>query len=142
MTLKRFLKENKKARGNAKYVASQSFTDENGKALEWEVRPISTTENEAIKEDCVIEVPIPGKIGMYRPKMLVGKYQAKLMAASVVEPNLKSTELQDSYSVTKPEDLIKAMIDNPVEYNDFFAFIQSFNGFTDSVEDEVEEAKN
>lgn len=34
------------------------------------------------------------------------------------------------------------MIDNPGEYNDFAAFIQKFNGFTETMDEKVEEAKN
>ena len=79
---------------------------------------------------------------MYREKFNSSKYLAKLICASVVEPNLYSAELQDSYGVTKPEDLIVEMIDNPTEYNDFALFIQEFNGFTESINDKVDEAKN
>jgi hypothetical protein len=34
------------------------------------------------------------------------------------------------------------MIDDPGEYNAFAAFIQNFNGFNETLEDKVEEAKN
>ena len=41
-----------------------------------------------------------------------------------------------------PEDLIKEMIDDPGEYQDFVTFIQNFNGFNVSLEDKVDNAKN
>ena len=50
--------------------------------------------------------------------------------------------MQDSYGVTKPEDLIKEMIDNPAEYDDFAVFVQSYNGFDISMAEKVEQAKN
>ena len=34
------------------------------------------------------------------------------------------------------------MIDDPGDYNDFALFIQNYNGFTETLQDEVEEAKN
>ena len=40
------------------------------------------------------------------------------------------------------EDLVKEMVDDPGEYNDFVALVNKFNGFDVSMEDKVEEAKN
>ena len=64
------------------------------------------------------------------------------MVSSIVEPNLYNAELQDSYGVKTPEDLLKEMVNDPGEYNDLAAFIQQFNGFNTTMEDKVEEAKN
>ena len=41
-----------------------------------------------------------------------------------------------------PEDIIKQMNDNPGEYNEFAEFIQKFNGFDETLQDKVNEAKN
>ena len=65
-----------------------------------------------------------------------------MLCACVVEPNLYNAELQDSYSVSTPEELVQEMIDDPGEYQDFVSFVQNFNGFNSNIEDEVEEAKN
>ena len=65
-----------------------------------------------------------------------------MIVASVVELNLNNKDLQDSYGVMTPEDLIKEMIDDPGEYNDFASFIQNFNSFTTTLDEKVEEAKN
>ena len=51
-------------------------------------------------------------------------------------------ELQDSYGVSKPEDLLLAMVDDPGEYNDLVNFVQKFQGFDISFDDKVEQAKN
>ena len=74
-------------------------------------------------------------------QLKTSKYIAKLLAASVVEPNLNDKELQDSYGAMTPEELIKEMVDDPGEYADFSAFVQKYNGFT-SMDDKVEDAKN
>lgn len=62
--------------------------------------------------------------------------------ASVVEPNLNSAELQDSYGVKTPEKLLQEMVDDPGEYNAFAMFIQEFNHMNTSLQDKVDEAKN
>lgn len=138
----RFLKKNKKLKENTTYAATKSLTDEKGAPLLWTIKPITTKENESIREECTIDVPVKGKTGMYRPRLNTAKYIAEMICASVVEPNLFSAELQDSYSVSKPADLLQAMVDDPGEYQDFADFIQKFNGFTSTLDDEVDEAKN
>ena len=79
---------------------------------------------------------------MSKEKLNTSKYISRLIVASVVEPDLNNKELQDSYGVMSAEELIKEMIDDPGEYNDFALFIQTYNGFTETLQDEVEEAKN
>lgn len=136
-----FLKKNKKQRENVKYVATKSLCDENGKPLEWTIKPLTTAECEDIRESCTREVQVTGKPNLYRNKFDDRKYTAKLLAASVVEPNLYDKELQDSYGVMTPEELIVQMIDTPNEYNAFAEFITDFIGNTD-INKEIEEAKN
>jgi len=65
-----------------------------------------------------------------------------MIAASVVVPDLYDKELQDSYGVATPEELLLAMVDEPGEYNELAAFVQKFQGFDVSFHDKVEEAKN
>ncbi|MFC4355305.1 hypothetical protein ACFO0S_09625 [Chryseomicrobium palamuruense] len=140
--LNRFLKSNKIQKENTTFPATKSLTDEQGNALEWVIKPLTTKENEDIRDACTFEVPVKGKANMYRPKLNSSLYLAKMMVKSVVEPNLYNAELQDSYNVKTPEDLLKEMIDDPGEYNEFASFIQNFNGFNTTLEEKVEEAKN
>lgn len=137
-----FLKKNKKIKTNAQYPATKSLCDENGKPLEWEIRALTTKESEDIRTKCTTEVPVTGKPGMFRPKVNSEMYIAKLITACVVFPDLYNAELQDSYDVKTPEDLLKEMVDNPAEYNAFADFIQSFTGLDKTLADKVEEAKN
>lgn len=139
--LSMFLKQNKRERKGITYAASKSFCDSEGKPLEWVIRPLTTAENDEIRDSCTIDVQITGKPNQFRPKLDTSKYLAKMIAKSVVEPNLYSKELQDSYGVMTPEELIKQMIDTPGEYAAFAQFIQQFNGFTD-INDKIEQAKN
>ncbi|MBO8463759.1 MAG: hypothetical protein IAC13_07505 [Firmicutes bacterium] len=142
MSLKRFLKQHKKVKENTTYPATKSLTDENGNPLLWTIRALTTKENDEIREDCTIEVPVKGKPNVYRNKFNSSKYVAKMIVASVVEPNLYDKELQDSYGVMTPEELLKEMVDNPSEYQDFATFVQEYCGFDTSMEEKVEEAKN
>lgn len=137
-----FLKKNKKVKTNAFYPATKSLCDENGEPLKWEIKPVSTTESESIRSECTMEVPVTGKPGVYRPKVDTQLYVAKLAAAGVVFPDLYNKELQDSYGVAKPEDLIRELLDDPKEYNDFVAFIQNYSGLEESMQEKVDEAKN
>ena len=140
--LNMFLKQNKKVRENTEYAATKSLCDENGEPLKWTIKPLSTRDNENIREACTIDVPITGKPGMYRQKLDTSKYMSKLICASVVEPNLYNKELQDSYGAMTPEELVLEMIDNPGEYSEFAEFVQQFNGFDETLQDKVNEAKN
>ena len=140
--LSRFLKKNKKTKENIKIPATMSLTDENGTPLLWEVKPITTKEDNAIREACTVDVPATGKPGMFRPKFDGNKYLAKMAASCIVFPNLNDKELQDSYGVMGAEQLITEMIDDPGEYNDFMNRIQEYHGFKETFQDKVEEAKN
>lgn len=137
-----FLKKNKKERKNAFFAASKSFVDAEGNPILWEVKPLTTTEDEKIREECTREVQIPGKKGMFRNKIDVNAYMVKQMAAAIVFPNLYDAGLQDSYGVKTPEELLKAMVDNPSEFVDFGNFIRELSGFDNDMEAEVDEAKN
>ena len=136
------MKENKVAKENEMHPVTKSLCDENGKPLEWEFRHISSKENETIRESCTIEVPVTGKPNMFRPKMKSSLYIQKMIIASVVMPDLYDAELQDSYGVKTPEDLLFAMVDDPGEYNELAAYVQKFQGFNVSFDEKVDEAKN
>lgn len=138
----RFMKKNKITKENKTYAATKSLVDENGNPLLWTIRPLTTKENDAIRDECMIEVPVTGKPNVFRGKLLTSKYIAKMLCACIVEPNLYDKELQDSYGVMTPDELLKEMIDDPGEYNDLVTFVQSFNGFDTTMDEKVEEAKN
>ena len=138
----RFMKSNKVAKENTTFAATKSLTDENGEPLQWTIKPLTTNENEKIRDDCMVDVPVIGKPNLFRPKLNTSKYIAKMLCACIVEPNLYDKTLQDSYGVMTPEELLKEMVDDPGEYQAFVSFVQDFNGFNTTLEDKVEEAKN
>lgn len=138
----RFMKKNKITRENTTFPATKSLVDEKGNPLQWIIKPLSTKENDNIRDACMLDVPVKGKPNMYRPKLDTSKYIAKMLCACIEEPNLYDKELQDSYGVMKPEELLKEMIDDPGEYQEFASFVQDYNGFNTAFEEKVEEAKN
>ena len=140
--LTRFLKQNKKEKKNAFYAVSKNFTDEKGNPLKWEIKPITTEENNRLRDQFTREVPVKGKPNMFRSVLDSDGYMQTLLVRSVVNPNLNSKELQDSYGISKPEELLMAMVDEPGEYDDFIKFVTGFNGFNVGLDDKVENAKN
>ena len=138
----KFMKSNKTVKENWFYAPTRSLCDENGKPLEWEFRHITSKENEDLRDACTIDVPITGKPNMFRQKVKSSLYIQKMVAASVVVPDLYDKDLQDSYGAMTPEELLLAMVDDPGEYNDLASFVQKFQGFNVSFDEKVDEAKN
>lgn len=138
----KFMKENKIAKPNMKYAPTTSLVDDTGKPLEWEFKQITSKENEALRESCTVEVQVTGKPNLFRPRVNTSQYLARMIVAATVFPDLYDKELQDSYGVKTPEDLVYAMIDGAGEYQDFTLWMQKFQGFTKPFDEKVNDAKN
>lgn len=133
--LSAFLKQNKKGVENVKYVASERFADENGNAIEWEIRPISSKEADIIREECTIQ---KGKNFKVDSK----KFNKMMAVKCTVFPDLNNAELQNSYGVMGAEQLIQELLDVDGEYQGYINKILEVCGYTKSEEELVEEAKN
>lgn len=146
-TLSAFLAGNALKIENIKFVASKRFlSDElddkgNRKPMEWEIKTITGTEDEALRKACAKRVPIPGKKNQYQKETDYDLYLGKLAVACTVFPDLKNKELQDSYHVMGEEALLKTML-TPGEYAEYIQKVQEVCGFDISFQDEVDEAKN
>jgi len=138
--LSRFLKENKLEKKNVKYAPTDSFTDEKGNPIEWEIRRISTEENDKIRDRNMKDVEVEGQIGVYRQELDISGYTSEFLATSVVFPNLNDVGLQDSYGVKKASDLIKKLLDIPGDYQKFTVFVQSLNNLDEKAD--ITKAKN
>lgn len=136
MALAAFLKQNKKETGNIKFVASQKFVDDNGKPLEWTLRPMTSKDAERIRKACQSY----GKGG--KVNVDTARFNRMVAANCTVEPNLKDAELQDSYGVMGEEDLIVEMLDNDGEYQAYVRKCMEISGYNQSDAELVEEAKN
>ena len=65
-----------------------------------------------------------------------------MVVAATVYPDLYDAELQDSYGVKTPEDLLYAMVDDAGEYQNLTVWTQKFQGLSQTFEEKVNEAKN
>lgn len=139
MSLNAFLNPIKEE--NIDYVASKRFVDENGEAVKWVIKSITSEEDEAIRKSCTKKVQVPGKKGQFTMEMDNETYAGKLAAACTVYPNLNDAELQNAYNTMGADKLLKAMLKSG-EYVQYLNKIQEVNGFDESVEDLVDEAKN
>ena len=124
------------------YAVTKSLTDEKGQPLLWEIRPLTSKETNKLTDECTFQEQVPGKPNVFRNKINSTKLLQKMMVASVVFPNLNDKDLQDSYGVMTPEELITEMVDDPGEYNNFGKYLNELNGFNEGINEKVEEAKN
>ena len=145
-----FMKPNKIVKQNIFYAASKSFVDAENEPLLWEMKPLTSDEDAALRAECYKQVPILSKNGkplrgQTRSEFQPEVYTSKLAVATVVFPDLLDTSLQDSYGVKKPVDLLQKMLD-PGELTDLKAKSQEICGFSleedDKEEQLVEDAKN
>ena len=126
---------------NIKFAASPRFVDENKKPVEWEIKTITGTEDEALRKSCARRVPVPGKRNQYQKETDYDLYLGKLAVACTVFPNLNDKGLQDSYKAMGAEALLKAML-TPGEYAAYVEKVQEVCGFSTPIQEEVDEAKN
>ena len=135
-----FMAGNAKDDEIVKYIASKRFVDK-GKPVEWELKAIDSDLDELIRKECTKKVPIAGKRGQYTQETDTDKYIGRMCVACTVFPDLNNAELQDSYGVKTPDELLKKML-KPGEYTDYKAKVMEVNGYDMSMEELVDEAKN
>jgi hypothetical protein len=139
--LSAFLSQNAIKVENIEYIASKRFLDEQGKAIAWELKNITSLEDEAIRKSCIKKVQVPGKRGQFTQEFDANAYISKLVASCVVYPNLRDVELQNSYGVMGEVELLNHML-IPGELNNLAAKVQEINGLNETMDDLVTEAKN
>lgn len=129
-----FLKENAKPVEEIEYVASKRFVDAEGNPIKWILKPVSSRDDNAIKDECM---KFKGKDRGFD----AAKYQVKLCAASVVFPNLKSVELQDNYGVRGEDALLLELLPIAGEFNALLAKVNEISS-PETMEEMIDEAKN
>lgn len=137
--LKGFFAQNAIKQDNVKFVVSKRFIDENGNPHEWELRALSAGESEIIRRECTRRVKVKGN--QYTMEIDNEALAIKMMVASIVFPNLNDKGLQDTYGVMGAEQLLSKML-TVGEYSLLSSKITEINGFGESMDDLVDEAKN
>lgn len=125
---------------NLKFPASSRFIDPDGNPILWEIKSISSERDEAIRKECTVKKP-SARRGQLVQETDIEKYIALLAAECTVFPNLFDKQLQDAYNVMGAEKLLKAML-KPGEYAAYIQKVQEINGFTQSMDELIDEAKN
>jgi len=106
-----FYRENRQAWEEENIRLSERF-QEDGATMEWRIHPMSQRENEEIWRRSGGEME---------------KYEHLLLAASVVHPDLKDMELQNSYGAFGAEHLLMQML-MPGEYACLYREVERING--------------
>lgn len=105
---------------NRKRMFSKRFVGENGEIQEWEIRAVNQKENEEILQKC-------HKFGRFGEVLTdMEKYEAMLLAESVVFPDLHQAELQDSYGVAGNHELLVEML-TVGEYEELKRAVEDIN---------------
>lgn len=134
MSLTAFLKENvANAYEEVEFIVSDRFK-ENGKVIPWKLRAMSP-DNALLATDKAALVK--GKQGGFN----TSTYFKSVVAESVVYPNLRDKELQDSYGVMEPGQLLNKML-NSAEFNRLLEKCLDINGLNRSFDDLKNEVKN
>lgn len=136
-SLKAFFSQNVRPATVEEVVVSDRFVDEAGKPIPWKVRALTEAENEQLRRS---SMQPPRKRGD-SPEIQPDTYLAKVTVASVVFPDLKDAELQQSYGVMGAEELLKKML-LPGEYARLVQKVQEVNGFDRDVNELIDEVKN
>ena len=134
MSLTAFLKDNvPNPYLEVDFVVSDRFKDEQGNPIAWKLRAMDPDKSLISSDDAMII----DKKGNANFK--VSAYYKSIVANSVVYPNLRDKELQDSYKVFTPADLLNAML-NASEFNRLLKKCQEINGIDkdfDTLKDDV-----
>ncbi len=138
--LSAFFAENAIQEEGQKYVASKRFV-ENGKPVEWELKAISSELDSKLRKDYTIKEAVPNKRNQFMQVLDANGYSAALAVATTVYPDLQNSKLQDNYGVMGAEELLKKML-KAGEYQNYLSKVQEINGFNESMDELVEEAKN
>ncbi|MGV8153429.1 MAG: phage tail assembly chaperone [Alkaliphilus sp.] len=139
--LSAFLSENVVVEENIKFAASKRFLDKDKNPMKWEIKSITSEEDEEIRRSCTKKVQVTGKRGQFTKETDFDMYLGKLAVKCTVFPNLNDAELQNSYGVMGADKLLKKML-KPGEYATYCEKIQEVNGFETTIDELVEEAKN
>jgi hypothetical protein len=136
-SLKAFFAQNVQQNDIIEFVVSDRFKDENGKPIPWKLRALSEAENAEIRRKATSKERVGGRyVYQFDPE----EYVARIVAASVVFPDLKDAELQKSYGVMGEVELLRRML-LAGEYTKLTRKVQEINGFED-IQELVDEVKN
>ena len=138
--LSAFLKQNVEIVNEIEYVASKRIKGADGEPIAWKIKTLPTEETEKMRKKFTRR--ITDRITRQSEERFdTTAYNEELLSKTITYPNLYDAELQDSWGVTEPVDLVKAML-TPGEYADLLAAATEAQGFDVGMDDKVKEVKN
>lgn len=120
---------------NQEVVISDRFLDESGNPAAFEIRPVLTDEAQLLMKKNM-KTKKNGE-----QEFDSANYQADMIAAAVVFPDLKNAELQKSYEVLGERDLLLKML-MIGEYTQLRNAVFELSGILDDINEKKDEAKN
>ena len=141
MSLKSFLKQNVIPAKHEKVQISDRIIDqETGEPEYWEIRGLDSYEVDECERQAT-KLQRVGKTDRYEAQTDQGKFALMTMTRAIVYPDLTDQELQDSYGVNNPEDLLCKML-LPGERQQLVIICNRLNNYEQSLDDAVEQSKN
>lgn len=138
--LSAFLKQNVEVVNETEYVASKRIKGANGEPIAWKIKTLPTEETEKMRKKFTRRIT-DRNTRQTEERFDVTAFNEELLSKTVTYPNLYDAELQDSWGVTEPVDLVKAML-TPGEYADVLAAATEAQGYDVGMKDKVKEVKN
>jgi len=139
MSLQDFFAQNVQAETVEEFVLSQRFKNKAGEPIKWKLKTLTEEENSSIRKSATRTTK--GKNGARIQETDQEEFVARLAVASVVYPDLKNAELQQSYGVLGADTLLKKML-LAGEYANLLVKVQEINGFDRDIDEMSEEVKN
>lgn len=137
MGLKSFLRQNVKPNEHEKVQISKRFIDEEtGEPEFWEIRALDSYEVDECERQAT-KLQRVGKTDRYEAKTDQGKFALMTMTRAIVYPDLTDRELQDSYGVNNPEDLLCKLL-LPGERQKLIEICNRLNDYGQDLDDAVE----
>ncbi len=138
--LSAFLKQNVEVVNETEYVASKRIKGADGEPIAWKIKTLPTEETERMRKKFTRRIT-DRNTRQTEERFDTTAFNEELLSKTVTYPNLYDAELQDSWGVTEPVDLVKAML-TPGEYADILAAATEAQGYDVGMKDKVKEVKN
>ena len=134
-----FLKNNVEIVNQVEYVASNRIKA-GDEPVAWKINVLQNKVIDKLRNRYTKMIK-DGKTGVTREKFDSQGFNDAILLESIVFPNLDDMELQDSWGVNDPLELVKAML-TPGEYADLLNAVVEAQGFEVGMDEKVRAVKN
>lgn len=134
-----FLKSNVEIVNQVEYVASNRIKA-GDEPVAWKINVLQNKVIDKLRNRYTKMIK-DGKTGVTREKFDSQGFNDAMLLESIVYPNLDDMELQDSWGVNDPLELVKAML-TPGEYADLLNAVVEAQGFEVGMDEKVRAVKN